>query len=130
MTTVHTFTLAVLYTRPRHSSMFGSVVTSDFQITFRTKMHVNDVFSFFKNYFWHQHIKTIQNEQIILNFNKKKISKFLKTHVEPCSQTLSKLRGRGCAELHTSLYWKRALKNCVLNNGRKKKKHTPRTEDE
>jgi hypothetical protein len=31
--------------------MFDSVVTSDFQITFRTKMHVNDVFSFFKNYF-------------------------------------------------------------------------------
>jgi hypothetical protein len=41
-----------------------------------------------------------------------------------------KLRGRGCAELHTSLYWKRVLKNCVLNNGSKKKKHTPRTEDE
>jgi hypothetical protein len=33
-------------------------------------MHINDVFSFFKNYFWHQHIKTIQNIQIILNFSK------------------------------------------------------------
>ena len=34
-------------------------------------MHANDIFSFFKNYFWHQHIKTIQNIQTILNFNKK-----------------------------------------------------------
>jgi len=28
-------------------------------------------FLFFKNYFWHQHIKTIQNIQTIFNFNKK-----------------------------------------------------------
>jgi len=35
-------------------------------------MHANDVFSFFKNHFWHQYIKTIQNIQIILNFSKKK----------------------------------------------------------
>jgi hypothetical protein len=54
-----------------------SIVTSAFQITFRAKIYVNDVFSFFKNYFWHQHIKTIQNIQIILNFNKKKILIFL-----------------------------------------------------
>jgi hypothetical protein len=38
-------------------------------------MHVNDVFSFLKNYFWHQHIKTIQN---ILNFYKKKFWIFWK----------------------------------------------------
>jgi hypothetical protein len=31
----------------------------------------NDVFLFFKNHFWHQHIKTIKNVQTILNFNKK-----------------------------------------------------------
>jgi hypothetical protein len=48
------------------------VVAVAFQITFRAKMHVNDVFSFFKNYFWHQHIKTIQNVHTILNFSKKK----------------------------------------------------------
>ena len=29
-------------------SMFGSVVAGAFQITFRAKMHVNDVFSFLK----------------------------------------------------------------------------------
>jgi hypothetical protein len=52
------------------------VVAGTFQITFRAKMHVSDVFSFFKNYFWHQHIKTIQNIQTILNFNKKKIQIF------------------------------------------------------
>jgi hypothetical protein len=31
--------------------VFGSVVAGAFQITFRAKMHVNDVFSFLKNYF-------------------------------------------------------------------------------
>jgi hypothetical protein len=34
-------------------------------------MHVNNIFLFFKNYFWHQHIKTIQNIQTVLNFSKK-----------------------------------------------------------
>jgi hypothetical protein len=33
-------------------------------------MHANDIFLFFKKYFLHQHIETIQN---ILNFNKNKI---------------------------------------------------------
>ncbi|RQO84972.1 hypothetical protein POPTR_001G162700v4 [Populus trichocarpa] len=32
-------------------SMFGSLVAGAFQITFRVKMHANDVFLFFKNYF-------------------------------------------------------------------------------
>jgi hypothetical protein len=31
--------------------LFGSVVAIAFQIVFRAKMHVNDVFLFFKNYF-------------------------------------------------------------------------------
>ena len=69
-------------------SVFGSVVAGAFQITFRVKMHVNNVFSFFKNYFWHQHIKTIQNVQTILNFSKKKNN--LGTRFEPRSQTLPK----------------------------------------
>jgi hypothetical protein len=38
-------------------SVFGSVVAGAFQITFRAKIHVNDVFLFFKNHFLHQHIK-------------------------------------------------------------------------
>jgi hypothetical protein len=33
------------------SSLFGSVVMGAFQITFHAKIHANDVFSFFKNYF-------------------------------------------------------------------------------
>jgi hypothetical protein len=33
------------------NSVFGSVVVGTFQITFRVKMHVNDIFLFFKNYF-------------------------------------------------------------------------------
>jgi len=32
-------------------SVFDSVVVGAFQITFHAKIHVNDVFSFFKNYF-------------------------------------------------------------------------------
>jgi hypothetical protein len=43
-------------------------------------------FLFFKNYFWHQHIKTIQKVQTALNFNKKKL-KFDQTQVQPQSQT-------------------------------------------
>jgi hypothetical protein len=31
--------------------MFSSMIVSAFQITFRVKIHVNDVFLFFKNYF-------------------------------------------------------------------------------
>jgi hypothetical protein len=32
-------------------SLFDSVVAGAFQITFRAKIHVNDIFLFFKNYF-------------------------------------------------------------------------------
>jgi len=56
--------------------VFDSVVAGAFQITFRAKMHANDVFLFFKNHFWHQHIKMIQNIQTILNFSNKKKIKF------------------------------------------------------
>jgi hypothetical protein len=35
----------------RLKGLFGSVVAVAFQIAFRAKMHVNDVFLFFKNYF-------------------------------------------------------------------------------
>jgi hypothetical protein len=31
--------------------VFGSVVAGAFQITFHAKMHANDIFLFFKNYF-------------------------------------------------------------------------------
>jgi hypothetical protein len=41
------------------ASMFGSVVAVVFQIAFRVKIHANDIFLFFKNYFLHQHIKMI-----------------------------------------------------------------------
>jgi hypothetical membrane protein len=40
--------------------VFGSVVVVAFQIAFRAEIHANDIFSFFKNYFLHQQIKTIQ----------------------------------------------------------------------
>jgi len=85
--------------------VFGSVIASTFQITFCAKMHVNDVFLFFKNYFWQQHIKTIQNIQTILNFNKKN-SNFLGTR----SQTLPK-SGIVCGCYHCST--KQSLENSV-----------------
>jgi len=75
-------------------SVFGSVVAGAFQIAFRAEIHVNDVFSFFKNYFWHQHIKTIQKVQTALNFNKKKNSKFDETQLQIQCQTVPKFRFR------------------------------------
>jgi hypothetical protein len=62
--------------------VFDSVVTGAFQIAFRAEIYANDVFSFFKNYFWHQHIKTIQKVQTALNFSKKKKSKFNETQLQ------------------------------------------------
>jgi hypothetical protein len=35
----------------KFKSVFDSVVAGAFQITFRAKIHVNDFFLFFKNYF-------------------------------------------------------------------------------
>jgi hypothetical protein len=55
--------------------VFGIVIVMTIQNVFRLKMHQNKVFSFFKNYFWYQHIKTIRKyKKIILN---KKIILFL-----------------------------------------------------
>jgi hypothetical protein len=71
--------------------IFGSVVVVAFQITFRAEMHANDFFLFFKNHFWHQHIKTIQNVQTVLNFSKKKKLNFIETQFQPHSQTLPKI---------------------------------------
>jgi hypothetical protein len=34
-----------------NKSVFGSVIAGAFQITFRAKMHANDVFLFLKNHF-------------------------------------------------------------------------------
>jgi hypothetical protein len=48
-------------------------------------------FLFLKNHFWHQHIKTIENVQTILNFSKKKKSNFLEKQVQTRSQTLPKI---------------------------------------
>jgi len=60
------------------TSVFGSVVAGAFQIAFCAEIHANDVFLFFKNHFWHQHIKTIQKVQTALNFSKKKKKKKFK----------------------------------------------------
>ena len=41
-------------------TVFESVVTIVYQNEFRSEIYENNVFLFLKNYFWHQHIKTIQ----------------------------------------------------------------------
>jgi hypothetical protein len=67
------------------------VVADAFQIAFRAEMHANDVFLFFKNHFWHQHIKTIQKVQTALNFSKKKKNSNLEeTQVQTQYQTFPK----------------------------------------
>jgi hypothetical protein len=86
--------------------VFDSVVAVAFQIIFCAEMHVSDIFLFFKNYFLHQHIKTIQNVQTILNFSKKiKKLNFLKTRFAPRSQTHSKST-HTCKELKKYIFKK------------------------
>jgi hypothetical protein len=50
---LRTSTLIIIKTKIQelHWGLFGSVVAVAFQIAFRAKMHANDVFLFFKNYF-------------------------------------------------------------------------------
>ena len=43
--------LALLGLEKCSKNVFGSVVIVAFQITFRVKIHANDIFLFFKNYF-------------------------------------------------------------------------------
>jgi hypothetical protein len=43
-----------------------------FKVFFHAEIYQNDVFLFFKNYFWNQRIKTIQNIPKNLIFSKKK----------------------------------------------------------
>jgi len=51
--------------------LFRSVVAVVFKSIFHAEMHQNNIFLFFKNYFWNQRIKTIQNIQKKLIFSKK-----------------------------------------------------------
>jgi len=101
------------------------VVTGAFQITFRAKIHVNDVFLFFKNYFWYQHIKTIQNIQIILNFSKKKIQIFWErsrsrvpkrylTHAEGTLKRYQHLTSCLCRQ-HARLTSEKAIASCRIS---------------
>ena len=72
-------------------------------------MHVNDVFSFFKNHFWHQHIKTIRKVQTALNFSKKKISKFDEMQLQTQCQTVPKLM----QDIHKHQFvWKKIMSLC------------------
>jgi hypothetical protein len=93
LTGVHCIlTVKALYSYSK--SLFDSVVTGAFQITFRVKIHTNNIFLFFKNYFWHQHIKTIQNVQTILNFRKKKFQIFWERRLNRVPKRSLKAKGK------------------------------------
>jgi hypothetical protein len=55
---------------PEKLDMFENVVVVVFKSVFLAEMHQNDIFLFFKNYFWDQRIKTIQNIPKKLIFSK------------------------------------------------------------
>jgi len=54
--------------------MFGSVVVVAFLSAFHSEKCANNIFLFFKNYFWDQHIKMIwKHQKHITSKQKKKI---------------------------------------------------------
>ena len=64
----------------KSKGLFESVVVGLFQSVFYAEIHQNDVFLFLKNYFWDQHIKTIQNiQKKKLIFSKKNKFEFFGT---------------------------------------------------
>jgi len=88
---VKVISIILLPLPPKTTSVFGSVVAVTFQIAFRVEIHANDVFSFFKNHFWHQHIKTIQKVQTALNFsNKKNFQNLMKRNYKRNAKRYSK----------------------------------------
>jgi len=74
--------------RERERGMFESVVAVAFQSAFHVELHQNNVFLFFKNYFWDQRIKMNQNMATKNLFLAKKMN-FLKTQVGSRFQMLS-----------------------------------------
>jgi hypothetical protein len=71
-------------------SVFDSVVTVAFQITFRAEIHANDFFYFLKIIFNISTSKRSKKYKPHSILAKKKISKFGETQVETHSQTASK----------------------------------------
>ena len=62
-----------------YKMFIGSVVAVPFQNVFYLKMYQNNIFLFFKNYFWYQHIKMIWKHQKYINLKqRKKINFFQK----------------------------------------------------
>ena len=65
------------------SLVFESVVVIAFQNAFHSKTYANNVFLFFKNYFWDQHIKMIwKHKKHINSKQKKKFQIFWKTFLD------------------------------------------------
>jgi hypothetical protein len=48
-----------MFFQTKNMYVFGSVVVVAFQSAFHSEKYINNVFLFFKNYFWDQHIKII-----------------------------------------------------------------------
>ena len=58
--------------------VFGSVVVVAFQSAFHSEKCANNIFLFFKNHFWDQHIKMIWKHQKHITSKKKKFKFFRK----------------------------------------------------
>jgi hypothetical protein len=57
-------------------SPFGIVITVIFKSVFRMEMHRNNIFLFFKIYFWHKHIKTNLKTRKEIKLKQRKKLKF------------------------------------------------------
>jgi hypothetical protein len=66
--------------------VFESVVVVAFQSAFHSEKCANNIFLFFKNYFWDQHIKMIWKHQKHITSKKEK-SNFFGSAFEKHSQT-------------------------------------------
>jgi hypothetical protein len=89
----------VLKTQP-NLRMFGSVVVVAFQSAFHSEKYVNNIFLFFKNHFWDQHIKMIwKHQKHITSKKKKKNSNFLKSAFQQQCQTPSNRLIRSFSDL-------------------------------
>jgi hypothetical protein len=60
----------------KYAIVFESVVVIVFQSVFNSEKYINNIFLFFKNYFWDQHIKMIWKYQKHINLKQKKIKYF------------------------------------------------------
>jgi hypothetical protein len=91
------------------------VVVVVFQSAFHSEKYANNIFLFFKNYFWDQHIKMIwKHQKHITSKQKKKNSNFLKSAFQQQCQTPSKTKDRGKTIIFLFIYSRDFLVKATL----------------